>query len=155
MANRECRKCQNIIPYWTVVDGKRKSLQNRKFCIQCSPYLCHNTKRDITSLSRGGKKYREWSTEQKQQHIAYMQTRSIALKQKAVNYLGGKCSQCGYSKTLDALHFHHLDPKEKSFELSKNMLRCKAWEVIVTELNKCILLCANCHAEVHSKRLVH
>ena len=79
-----------------------------------------------------------------------MQTRSTALKQKAVNYLGGQCSQCGYNKTLNALHFHHLDPKEKSFELSKNILRCKAWEVIVIELNKCILVCANCHAEIHS-----
>lgn len=70
-------------------------------------------------------------------------------KQEAVDYLGGKCSKCGYSKCLDALCFHHLDPNKKSFEITRGItLR---WDRIKEEINKCILLCANCHAEIHAE----
>lgn len=69
-------------------------------------------------------------------------------KIKAVNYKGGKCQHCGYNKSVKAMQFHHLDPKEKDFAISKYS---KSWETIVTELDKCILLCANCHAEEHEK----
>ena len=68
-------------------------------------------------------------------------------KQKAVDLLGGKCSNCGYDKCLDALDFHHLDPTKKdpkSFE--KNV----AWSILKEEIKKCILLCSNCHRELHA-----
>ena len=45
------------------------------------------------------------------------------------------------------MHFHHLDPTQKQFDWNK--LRLKKWEDIVVELKKCILLCGNCHAEMH------
>ena len=68
-------------------------------------------------------------------------------KQYLIGLLGGKCIRCGYSKPcLSAYHFHHTDPKEKDFGLSG-----KCWSLgrLETEARKCILLCANCHAEIH------
>ena len=65
----------------------------------------------------------------------------------AVNYLGGKCSSCGYDKHTAALDIHHLDPtiKDKNFKYMRGWSR----ERIISEINQCILLCRNCHAEVH------
>lgn len=61
-------------------------------------------------------------------------------------YKGGKCAICGYNRCLLALEFHHLDPLEKDFSISSRMT---SWKAIVKELDKCVLLCANCHREVH------
>lgn len=72
-----------------------------------------------------------------------------AQKQKAVEYKGGKCVYCGYSKCLSALEFHHRDPSEKEF--AWDMMRKQAWDKVVTELDKCDLVCANCHREQHEK----
>lgn len=70
-------------------------------------------------------------------------------KMKAVEHKGGKCALCGYDKCAQALHFHHLDPATKAFGLSSQGLT-RSWTTVKTELDKCILLCANCHAEVHA-----
>jgi hypothetical protein len=64
----------------------------------------------------------------------------------AVAYKGGACQKCGYSKSLWALDFHHLDPNKKDFVISGGT---KKFETIKTELDKCILVCKNCHAEIH------
>jgi hypothetical protein len=69
-------------------------------------------------------------------------------KQYAVDYFGGKCSICGYSKCLQSLDFHHLDPNEKGHKPSYIILRW-SWDRVVEELNKCILVCRNCHGEIH------
>lgn len=70
-------------------------------------------------------------------------------KQTYVDYLGGKCVQCGYSRCLAALGFHHRDPSQKDFGIS--MLYLKWGPEVRQELDKCDLLCANCHSEVHAK----
>jgi len=75
--------------------------------------------------------------------------RRKANKQKAINLLGGKCKLCGYNKCNDALEFHHINPKEKEFMLSK-VWNSKTWEKLLPEIKKCVLLCANCHREVHN-----
>lgn len=67
----------------------------------------------------------------------------------SVDYLGGKCNRCGYNKCIDALDFHHINPKEKDFNFSENG-HCRSWERVKKELDKCELLCANCHREEHS-----
>jgi hypothetical protein len=69
-------------------------------------------------------------------------------KQKALDYLGNKCISCGYNKCSAALEFHHIDPSNKTNQISR-MLTSK-WNIILEELNKCILLCSNCHAEHHN-----
>ena len=60
------------------------------------------------------------------------------------------CAICGYDKCVIALHFHHANPEDKKFNITTCSLRNKE-EHILDELNKCILLCANCHAEVEDK----
>lgn len=68
-------------------------------------------------------------------------------KKRIVEKLGGKCKYCGYSKCLGALHTHHLNPKTKKFQLSG--AHARSWKSIELELKKCILLCGNCHFELH------
>lgn len=69
------------------------------------------------------------------------------VKEKAVEYLGGKCKICGYNKCLSALELHHLDPTQKdpNYHLFKVIFNNR----LKKELDKCILLCANCHKELH------
>lgn len=69
-------------------------------------------------------------------------------KSKAVLYLGGKCKRCGIeSKCLDIFDFHHRNPEEKEFSL--NLLVNTDWNRMLTELDKCDLLCSNCHKITH------
>ena len=68
------------------------------------------------------------------------------LKLRAIQYKGGRCQVCGYNRCTRALTFHHLSPSEKDFNIGGST---KAWSRIKAELDKCILLCANCHAETH------
>ncbi len=67
----------------------------------------------------------------------------------AVEYKGGKCQLCGYNKCVQALEFHHFDSIEKDFGVSADGIT-RSWNRVKAELEKCILLCANCHREVHS-----
>jgi len=68
------------------------------------------------------------------------------VKQLKLHY-GGKCIKCGYDKSLVALQFHHTDPSQKEFSLGNK--RGITWEQQLKELDKCELVCANCHAEIH------
>ncbi len=70
------------------------------------------------------------------------------IKQMAIDYKGGKCCICGYSKCNNALDFHHKDESKKSFGLSVRGLT-RSWERTRNEVDKCILVCANCHREIH------
>ena len=74
----------------------------------------------------------------------------IHKKEKLVKMFGGKCSRCGYNRYIGALDFHHINPANKSFSLSVRGL-CYAWDTILTEARKCILLCKNCHMEVEKE----
>lgn len=74
--------------------------------------------------------------------------RRQVVRQKAIAYKGGSCRLCGYKKSTSALVFHHINPKTKSFGISARGLT-RAWKYVQKELDKCVLLCANCHAEVH------
>lgn len=60
--------------------------------------------------------------------------------------LGGKCCVCGYCRTVSALELHHKDPSIKEFDISSSRATLKK---MVEESKKCVLLCANCHREVH------
>lgn len=68
-------------------------------------------------------------------------------KENIIYVMGGKCACCGYNKCNRALELHHLNPKEKDFTFSDNTNR--AWDKVILELPKTILLCANCHRELH------
>jgi hypothetical protein len=147
-----------------IVDGVKLNLTRRVFCLKCSPFgeraknhafaivdgkrqctKCQDWKNENEFASRnGGKNLRGWC---KSCDSRRTQNHKLMMKIKSVNYLGGKCKLCGYNKSTKALQFHHRDPNQKSFELSKAMY--SRWEIIQPELDKCDLLCANCHAELH------
>ena len=81
--------------------------------------------------------------------VAAVQKRREKTKELAVEYMGGKCCICGYSKYIGALEFHHLNPTEKEFGIgSKGYTR--SFEKVKKELDKCILVCSNCHKEIHA-----
>ena len=84
----------------------------------------------------------------------YQKTKGHELKKKIVDLKGGCCEQCGYSKSLRALTFHHRDPEYKSFHLNVRILSQRSMKSILEELSKCDLLCFNCHMELHDNELV-
>jgi len=107
---RQCRKCGKVIPRQITIDGKRKNLQNRKFCLECSPFGGHNTKTDDPARpSQIRSSYREWSDERKLLHTARVYRRGIDRKTQLIEMAGGKCVKCGYSKCHRALTF--LSPR--------------------------------------------
>ncbi|TSC52084.1 MAG: HNH endonuclease [Parcubacteria group bacterium LiPW_41] len=71
------------------------------------------------------------------------------LKEMLVEYKGGKCVVCKYKKTSWALDLHHIDPIKKDFNMSVRGLT-RSWERLKQEADKCVLLCANCHREIHA-----
>lgn len=74
-------------------------------------------------------------------------------KNRVIDAMGGKCVICGYSKCPHALALHHLDPSEKDFSLGAIRASPKNWVAITNELKKCILLCHNCHSEIHCEMI--
>lgn len=80
--------------------------------------------------------------------VEAVQKRRDNLKKMAVEYKGGKCEKCGYNKYIGALEFHHLNPTEKDFGISSKGYT-NSWKRVKIEIDKCILLCANCHREIH------
>lgn len=72
-----------------------------------------------------------------------------SIKEKAVLAFGGKCELCGYSACVAALEFHHLDPSKKEFHFSHVIAKPKNIKKVQEELNKCALVCSNCHKEIH------
>jgi len=70
-------------------------------------------------------------------------------KERSIEYKGGKCQICGYNKCNSALEFHHPNPENKEFSPSRNMNL--SWDKLKLEIEKCILVCANCHREIHER----
>jgi|19_taG_2_1085344.scaffolds.fasta_scaffold03914_7 hypothetical protein len=69
------------------------------------------------------------------------------LKLKAIEYKGGCCKECGYCKNNASLDFHHL--RDKEYAVGNLIRKVPKWDKLKEELDKCILLCANCHRELH------
>ena len=88
--------------------------------------------------------------DRKQYLIAAVHKRRKKIRQMAVEYKGGKCERCGYNRYIEALEFHHLDSTKKDFNVSQHGYT-RSWERVVKELEKCIMLCANCHRELHAR----
>lgn len=113
--------------------------------MNCAWHICTN---EVDLGVRGLKKF----CSDKCKNKYYVDKRRKKLKQLAVDYKGGACESCGYNKCSTALDFHHLDPLQKDFGISSSGTT-KSWITIKEELDKCIMLCANCHRELHSNIL--
>jgi len=85
--------------------------------------------------------------ERKQKSVdASLRSRRV-LKEKLVEYKGGKCEICGYDRCIKAMDFHHRNPNDKKFELT---YMNRKWETLREEVDKCVLVCSNCHREIHA-----
>lgn len=93
---------------------------SRKYCFNCSPPYAKNPANYL----------------------------KLSMKKEMIKRMGGKCSKCGYNKSIAALQFHHTDPLIKEFALMEST---HSWDKFQKEAEKCELLCANCHIEFHSK----
>ncbi len=81
--------------------------------------------------------------------IEAVRKRRKKVRQMAIDHKGGKCQICGYDRCPEALEFHHRDETGKDFGISDKGYT-RSWSRIKQEIEKCLLLCANCHREVHS-----
>jgi len=70
-------------------------------------------------------------------------------KKRMVKAMGGACVCCGYKRCFSCLDLHHLDPSQKELSFGKVMAHPNAWKKIAIELRKCVLVCRNCHGEIH------
>jgi hypothetical protein len=84
--------------------------------------------------------------------IKAVQKRREKIRIMAVEYKGSCCQECGYNRCFEALEFHHLDPTQKDFGISQKGYS-RSWEKVKNEIEKCVLLCANCQREFHSGKL--
>lgn len=158
---KQCIMCNNSIPTRIYIDGKLRVLSKRKYCIECSPFGVHNTKKLDGTPRKDQRKhlcsecgeidpskfYGRKRTMCGHCHNVYTQKLYVNKKRKAVEYKGNECTLCGYNKFYGALEFHHIDPNDKD-ENFVNMRHWR-WERMKIELDKCVLLCSNCHREVH------
>ena len=71
-------------------------------------------------------------------------------KQRMVESMGGECQCCGYNNCAKALAFHHIDPTQKDIGFGDTRANPKSWAKLIEELKKCILVCHNCHSEIHA-----
>jgi 5-methylcytosine-specific restriction endonuclease McrA len=95
------------------------------------------------------KKDRRTYRDRRKYLIDAVQKRRIKVRKMAIEYKGGKCSNCGYNTCYEALEFHHLNADGKDFGISDKGYT-RSWAKIKKELDKCVLLCSNCHREVHA-----
>jgi hypothetical protein len=155
-----CKKCESRFPCKITIEGKRRNLAKRRYCLICSPFGAHNTiQLHITQPPKLERKcdscQRDYIYEKSKGHKATrcnsctQSERRKARKRRLVDLKGGQCEKCGYSKSLAGLHFHHKDPTIKEFEI-KHVFGMKM-DTLLREIEKCSLLCANCHAEEHER----
>lgn len=92
---------------------------------------------------------KKWRSENKEYVKQKQRETKRQRKIDGIYYLGGKCNTCGCMFHPACFEFHHKDPKIKDSDLSKMLLLSK--EKFYMELDKCVLLCANCHRLEHHK----
>lgn len=149
-----CLNCGDEISRGININGRYMSLRHRKYCLNCLPYKCINKYPNGKICIRCGRpltgRQRKFCSKNCTT-LYWTKKRRKMLKKRAVEYKGGKCILCGYSNCIDALEFHHINPEEKEFNLGGRQLKRNNWEKVKRELDKCTLLCANCHRELHWK----
>ena len=158
-----CIGCNVAFDRFFVKRKKKYNLSKRRYCLKCSPYGQYaKQKKPIVNGKRQCKTCLEWKSLKEftirtrgyfRPNCKPCEGKRITsygqkMKKRSVEYLGGKCSACGYNKCMRSMTFHHLDPNKKDFSLAKK--KSLKWETIKAELDKCILVCANCHGEIHA-----
>jgi hypothetical protein len=125
---------------------KKTFTQNKKTQKYCSS-LCHrlDIKKTYCELHQC-----HYEKRCKKCNSKAVQSRREKIKLLAFEYKGSKCERCDYDRCLSAMEFHHLDPQGKDFGISDKGYT-RSWQKVKEELDKCIMVCANCHREIHEK----
>lgn len=153
---KTCLNCNCEFPTSVIIDGKRRILSSRKYCFTCTPWGSHRTRpMDFKPITEGVRNCKICSKEYNFKKGGGMSPTScgscvanknrLNKRYKLIARHGGKCQICGYSKCLSALEFHHKDPNQKEIAVTGNF----SMERLSREADKCLLLCANCHREIH------
>jgi hypothetical protein len=161
---KKCKECGCNIPSQIIIDGKKRNLQNRKYCFKCSPFGEHNT-RNLSPLKKGnktqkyirvckdcGKEYNAAHRKGAKCHSCYFNKKQEMRSNKVYEMVGETCWLCGYNKGKLGrvlLHFHHINPKDKCFGLTIREMTGMSWYKVYEEMKKCALLCNRCHVEFH------
>jgi hypothetical protein len=136
MIDKKCEYCNALL---VEKNTKRKFRRDKKFCSQ----KCHD-KHKYENFSQTQKNFKD-------EHGLNLYTlKGIKKKLQLIELMGGKCEKCGYDKNIAAFDFHHKNPFEKSFDVKIQKLNYMSDDDILNEAMKCMLLCANCHRELHS-----
>jgi len=160
-----CKKCNTEFPNRLIIDGFVKILCKRKYCLTCSPFGKYNSRQLTDNPTKEQKKSfcklcnREYLYDRTKGHRG-TQCNSCSVrksqrkkKQNFVNHFGGKCSKCGYDRCVNALEFHHNGDVDKE-DSPSNVIMHWSWDRALDELSKCILVCSNCHREIHHNEYV-
>ncbi len=144
--------CGKYIPTKVTIDGKERNLQNRRKCLDCFPFgtkHVYSKKSPDEVRSYNAKKAQNWRKRKMDENGGKDPINIIRVEKKArvVNAIGGACQVCGYSKLFNNLVFHHTG--NKSFELDSRRFQY-AMNKLLDEIEKCVLICHNCHGEVHA-----
>lgn len=147
--SEEINKSRTTVRYWLkkyelkLVRGERGKISERgRKILSLGCKFCGETDIDKMMSKGGGRKC---NTLCKSCHNIRTVERGRKNKAAYIEYKGGRCEKCGYSRCYDALEFHHPDPKEK--DPTFKAIRYWGLEKAKRELDKCNLLCSNCHRE--------
>jgi hypothetical protein len=142
--------CGNQIPRRIKVDGKDRNLTNRTKCLKCLPFgeRVHAKLTPDQARSKSALKMKNWLRKQREE-LGIDVIKAIRQKRKTdlVNAIGGGCQLCGYDKVLKSLAFHHT--RDKLFTLDERRFQYSMKKVL-DEVLKCVLVCHNCHGEIHA-----
>ena len=117
-------------------------------CIECGQALIG---KQVKFCCNACKQRNHYHRVKSQTNTYHSQTlRGLRRKIRLVELMGGCCSRCRYRNNLAVLQFHHISQTRKGFPLDLRRLSNTSWDRILVEAKKCILLCANCHTEVHN-----
>lgn len=141
-----CKKCGEPIPSRIHVDGCIIGVsKTRVNCFVCTPRV------ELQTMTPGQRVCPECNRPHSARGTlcssCYVTKWRKKIKLKSIEYLGGACYDCGFNSHPAAMEFHHREPHTKEFATSAS----RSWERTKAELDKCDLLCANCHRIRHSK----
>lgn len=127
--------------YKTFRELEKTEYGETRYCSRCKQYVKTENFHQRRGKAHSSTYCKSCTTDQTLDRIR-------KLKSQMIEYKGGCCQRCGYDKYQGALEFHHSDPSEKDFNPS-HLKKYAFDDRIKSELDKCVLVCANCHREIH------
>ena len=141
----KCLGCGEPFAARQIIDGKKRTLYRRSFCLTCSPFASRNSSR--SPVGRAPDALAARKARRRESYRRSLRKRRHSNKRELVTRMGGRCTDCGYDKSVLALEFHHRVPSSKSFALGGFGGSRRRFEI---EALKCDLVCANCHRRRHA-----